>query len=341
MDDDRPMFKDNDESIDIHGGEISQIAFSNDGQRIVSNSTNGTVKLWDADSGECSYTLKYHGGQIHRMVFSPDSRHLASSADDKTVKIWDVDSGECKHTFKCQEELPSTFVFSPNSQRIAVVDEANGTIKIWNTNSGTCEITIKDDFKSTRRLVFSPDSQRIAADSNNDTITIWDVISDTTSACRIQTFEALENSLRYNPFFDFSTDGQRITFAVKPYFRVDDRRLLINEWDIASGNCVQTFEDLDGSELSIDFSSTLRKRKYRSSDDAIRKLGIGLRKSDWITLDGEALLWLPWEFRPTEIDPVYAVKDSTIAIGLVNGKVLVIRLALDSEAGAVLRPRLQ
>lgn len=335
MNNGRQLFEGNDESTDSQGRTINQIAFSNDGQGIASSSNDETVKIWDADSGECRHTLKDHGRWTHWVVFSPDSRRLASSADDGTLKIWDVDSGECRRTFECHEMEPSPFVFSPNGQRIAIA--LNKTIKIWNADSGTCENTINGEFNSTRQLVFSPDSQRVAADSEDNKITIWDTISGRS----IRTFEAYENSSRYIPFLNFSTDGQRITCAVEPGYTVDDQRLLIKEWDIASVNCVRTFEDRDGSEFSVDFSTSRHNMKHDSSDEAIRKLGISPRESDWITLDGKPLLWLPWEFRPDPSDPVYATKGSTIAIGTKDCKVVVLRLALDSEAGAVLRPRLQ
>lgn len=338
MNNGKQLCKGNDESTDSHGRTINQIAFSNDGQRIASSSNDGTVKIWDADSGECEHTLKDHGVHTSMVVFSPDSRRLASSggsAFDQTLKLWDVDSGECKYTFECHEEWSSRFVFSPNSQRIARA--LNETIQIWNTTSGTCENTINGDFKSTRRLVFSPDSQRIAADSKDSTITIWDTIS----GCSIRTFEAYENSSRYIPFLNFSTDGQRITCAVELGSTLDDQRRLIKKWDIASGNCVRTFEDRDSSEFSVDFSTSRHEVKHDSSHEAIRKLSISPDESDWITLDGEDLLWLPWEFRADPWDPVYAVKGSTIAIGTKDGKVLVIRLALDNKAGAVLRPQPQ
>lgn len=335
MNNDSQLFEGNDESTDNHSDTIKQIAFSKDGQGIASSSYDGTVKIWDADSGECRHTLKHHGRWTQDVIFSPDSRWLASGVHDETLKIWDVDSGECKHTFECHEEVPYPFVFSPNGQRIGIV--LKKTIKIWNTNSGTCEKTINGDFKSTYQLVFSPDSQRIAADSKNNTITIWDIIS----GCSIQTFEVSEKPSKYIQSLNFPADGQRITCAVRLRYTPDHQRLLLKEWDIASGKCVRTFEDRDGSEFSIDFSTSRYKMKYDSSHEVIRKLSISPDELDWITLDGKPLLWLHWEFRPDPRRPVYAFKGSTIAFGTKDCKVLVLRLTLDSEAGAVLRPRLQ
>ncbi|MEO0446536.1 MAG: hypothetical protein AAF191_10730 [Verrucomicrobiota bacterium] len=41
-----------------HGGLVLSVAVSPDGRRIVSGSRDGTIKLWDAQSGERLRTLE-------------------------------------------------------------------------------------------------------------------------------------------------------------------------------------------------------------------------------------------------------------------------------------------
>lgn len=65
------------------------IAFSPDGKTIASASWDGTVKLWDALTGDLKRTLDHDGG-VGSIVFSPDGRTLATGSQDKLLRLWEV-----------------------------------------------------------------------------------------------------------------------------------------------------------------------------------------------------------------------------------------------------------
>ena len=70
------------------------MAFSPDGRRLASASHDGTVKVWDATTGQETLTLHGHTGQVSSVAFSPDGRRLASAGNDRTVKVWDAATGQ-------------------------------------------------------------------------------------------------------------------------------------------------------------------------------------------------------------------------------------------------------
>jgi eukaryotic-like serine/threonine-protein kinase len=73
-----------------HTASIQWLAFSPDGRRLASASSDHTVRIWDAATGAELATLRGHADAVMRLAFNPDGRHLASSSSDRTVKIWDT-----------------------------------------------------------------------------------------------------------------------------------------------------------------------------------------------------------------------------------------------------------
>ena len=80
------------------------MAFSPDGKRLASASGIGTVKVWDAATGQETLTLKGHTerrlGGCPSVAFSPDGKRLASGSVDGTVKVWDAATGQEIRTLK-------------------------------------------------------------------------------------------------------------------------------------------------------------------------------------------------------------------------------------------------
>jgi WD40 repeat protein len=57
---------------------------------IVSGSRDGTLKVWDASSGQETLTLKGHIGAVESVAFSPNGKKIFSFSADSTLKVWDA-----------------------------------------------------------------------------------------------------------------------------------------------------------------------------------------------------------------------------------------------------------
>jgi WD40 repeat protein len=66
------------------------VAFSPDGTRIVSGSHDKTFKVWDAQTGQETFTLKGHTSAVYCVAFSPDGKRIVSGSGHSTLKIWDA-----------------------------------------------------------------------------------------------------------------------------------------------------------------------------------------------------------------------------------------------------------
>jgi WD40 repeat protein/serine/threonine protein kinase len=73
-----------------HAADVNCIAFSPNGQRIATTSSDRTVKLWDTATGREVFTLRGHTNDVIALVFSPDGNQIVSADVDHTDRVWDA-----------------------------------------------------------------------------------------------------------------------------------------------------------------------------------------------------------------------------------------------------------
>lgn len=80
---------------------------------LASGSYDHTIKLWNANTGECLRTLEGHNSSAVSVAFSPDGTTLASGSSDYTIKLWNANTGECLRTLKGHNHSVVSVAFSP------------------------------------------------------------------------------------------------------------------------------------------------------------------------------------------------------------------------------------
>ena len=109
-----------------HSGDLISLAFTPDSRRVITASADGTVRVWNADTGKELKRLK-RSDQIPSAIPSADSRHIyvqwGSDADRRDV-IWNTETGHL-------DEIPAgaeVLGFGPTSNWYLVA-EGGGTTK--------------------------------------------------------------------------------------------------------------------------------------------------------------------------------------------------------------------
>jgi WD40 repeat protein len=69
------------------------VSLSPDGKRLATASSDNTIRVWDAATGELVTVLRGHTGHVLSVAFSPDGTRLASASGYRgkgEVKVWDA-----------------------------------------------------------------------------------------------------------------------------------------------------------------------------------------------------------------------------------------------------------
>ena len=67
---------------------MNRLIFSPDSKRLISGGKDGTVKLWDVESGQEIFSYKGHPGDVTSLTIGADGRNLITTANDGSVRYW-------------------------------------------------------------------------------------------------------------------------------------------------------------------------------------------------------------------------------------------------------------
>jgi hypothetical protein len=145
-------------------GAFYALAFSPDGQTLLSGAASVKLQLWDASPSN-QFQHKPGYDPIRYMMFSPDGQRLASLS--KTLKLWDPSSGRVLREMTMSFTEDYAVAFSPDGELLAVLLSYK-TIKLLDANTGRTLRTMKvptDIFSAgfihTTQLTFSGNSRAI------------------------------------------------------------------------------------------------------------------------------------------------------------------------------------
>ncbi|MFS8507148.1 MAG: hypothetical protein LVQ75_03415 [Candidatus Babeliales bacterium] len=221
-----------------HTNGIAAVAFSPDGQLIVTASADGTAKIWNTLTGRLLHTLQGHTSWIPAVAFSPDGQLIATASADGTAKIWNTLTGKLLHTLKGHTGHVYSVAFSPNGQLVVTASQ-DKTAKLWNAQKGQLLHTLQGHTDWINSVAFSPDGQWIVTASHDRTAKLW---NPQTGVC-LGTLQGHTDSVLS---VAFSPDSLMVVTSS------NDRTVKL--WNVQTGQCLHTLEGQKYLIHSVAFS---------------------------------------------------------------------------------------
>ncbi len=270
-----------------HFNNMACLAYSPDGQHIVTGGEDGKVKVWSASSGFSFVTFDEHASSVTGVTFAPNGKVVLSASLDGTVRAFDMARYRNFRTFASPRPAQFGCVAVDASGELVA---AGGTdvyeIYLWSVQTGRLMEVLSGHEGPVSCLRFSPSpaSSALVSASWDKTLRIWDALAVSSSN---EAVPVLSDATAV----DFRPDGQQVAVATLNGH--------ITFFDVKSGSQTGTIEgraDLGSGRSDTDLitaKKSLQGKCFLSlcySADGTCILAAGQSKNICIYNVGERLL---------------------------------------------------
>jgi WD40 repeat protein len=280
---------------------VRSVAFSPDGHRFATGGDNGSVRMWNTDTGQpigASLTPEQsaHESMVHSnsmtVVFSPDGHRLAAGGYDDMIRTWNADTGQpLGPPIKSATFGVMSLVFSRDGHRLAGTGRDGTAVRIWNVDTGQpagAPITVPAAFVAS--LAFSPDGHHLVTGGDDAAVRVWDADTGQPSVTMTVGDGGVFN-------VTFTPDGHRLISCCGA-----DRK--VRSWNADTGQPAGDFSIGDANGLA--FSADASRLATTGADNVVQL---------WDTASGQPA-GLPFAGHTA---PVLAVAFSTDGQRLLSG----------------------
>lgn len=139
-----------------HSGPPATVCFSPDGKTLATGGDwDGSVKLWNVQTGHLEQTLRGHSRGVSALAFAPDGTRLASGSGDETVRVWNLHSSARPVALNNLGAFVQDVAFSADGKLLAT---GGSQVRVWAMPSGHLLRTLA----ANGQLAFGPDGKMLA-----------------------------------------------------------------------------------------------------------------------------------------------------------------------------------
>ena len=164
-------------TLGSHADTVNAIAFSPDGNFLISGGDDYVIKLWDVRQKRHLVTREHitdrTRAQVKAVAFSPNGEMIATGG--RHAKLWNAQTRNEIATFR-HDEWVWTVAFSSDGNQLATGDD-NGHVNVWNLQSQRSVVKLHVDSNAVYTVGFSPNNQILAGGGYDGKIKLWKVPS--------------------------------------------------------------------------------------------------------------------------------------------------------------------
>lgn len=254
-----------------HFYDVNALAYSPDGQHIVTGGDDGKVKLWNTTTGFCFVTFGEHTSPVKSVEFSASGTVVFSCSLDGSVRAYDLVRYRNFRTMTSPTPTQMTCMGTDNSGEIVVAGGLDPfEIYVWSLQTGRLLDVLGGHTGPISALSFSASASILASASWDKTVKIWDFYNSKTAVDTL-THASDVLGLAFRPDGDelctCALDGQLYFWdhiEAKLKFTIDGKK------DILGGR-LQTSARASANNTTSCYFNRLREERDRQRDREISR----------------------------------------------------------------------
>ncbi|XP_037380765.1 periodic tryptophan protein 2 homolog isoform X1 [Talpa occidentalis] len=160
-----------------HFNSMVSLAYSPDGQYIVTGGDDGKVKVWSTLSGFCFVTFTEHSSGVTGVAFTATGYVIVTSSMDGTVRAFDLHRYRNFRTFTSPRPTQFSCVAVDSSGEIVSAGAQDSfEVFVWSMQTGRLLDVLSGHEGPISGLCFNPTRSVLASASWDRTVRLWDLV---------------------------------------------------------------------------------------------------------------------------------------------------------------------